>query len=55
MIVIVAVSCVLVALTVAKPSPQAGLCPNGEPYNIIPDTPGNVNSEVRTQNFGGHL
>ena len=51
MIVAVAVGYALIALTVAKPSPQAGLCPNGEPYNVIPDTPGNVNSEVRAHNL----
>ena len=50
MIVAVAVSYVLVAITAAKPSPQAGLCPNGVPYNVIPDTPGNVDSVVRALN-----
>ena len=50
MIVVVAVSYLLIALTVAKPRPQAGLCPNGEPYNVIPDTPGNVDSVVRALN-----
>ena len=51
MIVVVAISSVLIALSAAKPSPQAGLCPNGLPYNIIPDTPGNVDINVRQPNF----
>ena len=51
MIVAAAVCSVLIGLSIAKPSPQAGLCPNGEPWNVIPDTPGNVNSEVRKRNL----
>jgi len=39
-----AVGSCLLALAWAKPSPQAGLCPNGQPWNIIPDTPGNVDA-----------